>query len=76
MSEIIVNMRINQTQNEELKIPAEVTSGELVTMLSAAFHDPSLSQRTIQVEPLGRILGSEEVLSEAGVGNGAQMTLL
>lgn len=76
MDYIFITFKLNKETSYELKIPAEITAGELIEMLSEAFHIKGATKRTLHVEPLGRILGAEEVLVKEGVFNGSQITLL
>lgn len=76
MEYILVTLKISKDKSYELKIPAEITAGELVTMVQQAFGLNSMNKRSVHVEPLGRILGEDEVLIEEGVYSGSQITLL
>lgn len=76
MEYIFVDARIGQEKVQELKIPTQLTAGELMKMITAAFGINENQYKVVQVEPLGRILGEDEMLDEAGVGNGAQITLV
>lgn len=72
----IVDVRVTRDRNEELKISDELTAEELVHILAQVFHEEELKGKVIQAEPLGRILGKDEILAEAGIGSGAQLTLI
>ncbi len=76
MEYILVTVKIGKGKDYELKIPAEITAGELVEMIEEAFRLNSMTKRSVHVEPLGRILGADEVLIEEGVYNGSQITLV
>lgn len=76
MDYIFITLNISKDTGYELKIPTEITAGELLEMISEAFHLKSTTKRVLHAEPLGRILGEDEVLIKEGIFNGAQMTLL
>lgn len=76
MGYILVTLKLSKDKAYELKIPTEVTVGELVDMIQEAFNLEDRGRKTVHVEPLGRILGEDEVLIEEGVYNGSQITLL
>ncbi|ADZ85440.1 EsaB/YukD family protein [Cellulosilyticum lentocellum] len=76
MDYIFITLNISKDTSYELKIPGEITAGELIEMISEAFHLKTTAKRVLQAEPLGRILGEDEVLIKEGVFNGSQITLL
>lgn len=77
MDEIVVTFQAAPQLVKELKIPAFVTSQELLTMLSEALNLPNIGpERRLQAEPLGRILQPERTLQEEGVAQGALLTLI
>ncbi len=76
MEYILVDIKIDKKALVELKIPATLTATELISLLSTIYTFDVKSITVLHVEPLGRILGSEEVLMEAGVNNGSQISLL
>lgn len=76
MDYILITLKLGKDKIYELKIPSEVTAGELVDMIQEAFGMESKERKTLHIEPLGRILSEDEVLIEEGVYNGSQITLL
>lgn len=74
MEYILVTVRLNKDENCELKIPGSITAGELSNMFKEIFHLDRA--KSLHVEPLGRILGEDEVLIDEGVYNGAQIILI
>lgn len=76
MDYILVNIKLSKENSQELKIPADIAAGELLEILKQVFHLESLGKAALHIEPLGRILGADEVLCEEGVYNGAQITLV
>lgn len=76
MEYILVNIKLDKEQMVELKVPGKIKAIELIEMLEEVFHMKTDKKRSLHVEPLGRILGDEEVLSEEGVYTGSQIILL
>lgn len=76
MEYIFITLKMSKDKVYELKIPSEITADELVEMLQKAFPLEGKNKKAIHVEPLGRILGKDEVLVEEGIYNGSQITLL
>lgn len=76
MDYIFITLNISKDKSYELKIPTDITAGELMHMISEVFDLKNTGKRAIHAEPLGRILGEDEVLTKEGVFNGAQITLL
>lgn len=69
-----MTVRLNKDEDCELKIPGNITAAELSSMLKEIFHLEK--NKSLHVEPLGRILGEDEVLIDEGVYNGAQIILI
>ncbi len=76
MEYILVDIKIDKSRLVELKIPGEITSTELIELLNVIYTLNLNTPKVLHVEPLGRILGSDEILIEAGVNNGSQLSLL
>lgn len=74
MEYILVTVRLNKEESCELKIPGIITAGELSSIFKEIFHLDK--QKSLHVEPLGRILSEDEVLIDEGVYNGAQIILI
>ena len=74
MEYILVTVYISKKESYELKVPGNISVGELSEMLKETFKLDK--KASLQVEPLGRILGDEEVLLDEGVYNGSQIILL
>lgn len=76
MDYIFVTFKIAQSQEIELKIPAIITAGQFLEAVQKAFNIDSIEEKCLHVEPLGRILGTDEGFSEEGVYNGSKITLV
>ncbi len=76
MEYILVNVKLDKERVIELKIPGEIKARELIDMLDEVFHVKAGGKKALHVEPLGRILGDEEVLMDEGVHSGSQISLL
>ena len=76
MDYIIVTVRFPNSAEWELKIPSYVSSDELINMLHQSFILKKEKVLRLHSDPPGRILDNRETLEEAGVWNGAIMTLI
>ncbi|MUG44365.1 EsaB/YukD family protein [Paenibacillus woosongensis] len=76
MDYVVVTFQAGESFAKELKVPAFVTSGELLAMLSDALGLSITPEHRLQAEPLGRILDPARTLEEEGVAFGALLTLI
>lgn len=76
MEYIFVTLRSKEEVLYELKIPTHITVGELLKIFRSALGLQIDENAMLHVEPLGRILGKEEVLSDEEIYNGALLTLI
>nr|WP_237690859.1 EsaB/YukD family protein [Paenibacillus caui] len=72
----MVTFQEDPETRRELKIPAFVTSRELLAMLAEALDFSAAPNQRLQAEPLGRILDPVRTLQEEGVADGALLTLI
>ena len=76
MEYILVDIKMEKNRVVELKVPGKITAIELIEMLVTIYNLDSNKIKSLHAEPLGRILGADEILIEAGVNNGSQISLL
>lgn len=76
MEYILVDIKIDKNRLVELKIPGEITATELIELLNTIYTLDLKKPKALHIEPLGRILGADEILIEAGVHSGSQISLL
>lgn len=76
MEYIFITLKINKNYEEELKVPANITAGQFLDIVQNVFNLQGKEQKSLHVEPLGRILGAEEIFCDEGVFNGSQITLV
>ncbi len=76
MDYIFVTLKLKQETLYELKIPIHITVSELLKLFKSALGLQIDENSSLHVDPLGRILGKEEVLSDEEIHSGALLTLI
>lgn len=76
MEHIFVTFRLKDAVAYDLKIPIHITVKELLNIIGIALSIKIDENASLHVEPLGRILGREEVIAEEKIYNGALITLV
>ena len=82
MERVIVTVkRYQEARVRDLEIPAGLEAGRLAEVIASALHwDTDSAGRgvhyKIEVHPPGRVLGLNETLNTAGVGDGAWLTFI
>ena len=76
MEYIHITLKMPDKADMDLKIPSFVTGAEFLNMLTEITGSEISPNRSIQAEPLGRILDNSQTLQEEGVSQGALLTLL
>ena len=66
----------SQRERVDLRVPGFVKVAELLDMLADALSFPRESARSLQAEPLGRILDPDKTLDEEQVTEGSLLTLV
>lgn len=76
MKYIFITLKLKDGKTHDLRIPIYITANEFLKMIEKSFDVIIDKGTSLHVEPLGRILGGEELLADEKIYNGALITLV
>lgn len=76
MDYIFITLKIPGRDEVDLKVPTFITIAELISIIKQSLKLEQIKLQSLQAEPLGKILQSDQTLNQENVLNGALLTLI